>query len=55
MRRHKVKLPLVDADDHLVGLVTRRDLDRRLKHPKATVDNQGRLRVVLRCGQIGQP
>ena len=46
MVEHKIKkLPLVDRDDHLVGLVTAKDLLKQRRQPFATRDAQGRLRV----------
>lgn len=46
LRTHKVeKLPLVDADGKLRGLLTLKDLAKRLKHPNAAKDSLGRLVV----------
>ena len=54
MRRHKVKkLPLVDDDDRLLGLLTARDLISQRDHPFATRDAQGRLRVGAAIGARG--
>jgi len=44
------KLPLVDADDHLVGLITAQDIIKIQKHPHATKDSRGRLRVGVAVG-----
>lgn len=47
LNRNKVqKLILVDGAGNLAGLVTMRDIDRQLQFPRATLDEQGR----LRCG-----
>ncbi len=40
------KLPIVDEDDRLVGLITIKDIDKAIKFPCACKDEQGR----LRCG-----
>ena len=40
------KLPIVDKDNHLVGLITNKDIDNALNYPNACKDNKGR----LRCG-----
>jgi IMP dehydrogenase len=46
LHRHRIeKLPLVDQDGRLRGLITSRDIQSRLKHPMATKDAKGRLRV----------
>jgi len=43
---HKVeKLLVVDADYRLKGLITVKDIQKRIEFPKATKDSQGRLRV----------
>ena len=42
------KLPLVDDDDRVAGLVTLRDLASVERYPHATRDDQGRLRVAGR-------
>jgi len=43
-RKHKVeKLPLVDKDDRLVGLITLRDILKRKEFPRANIDEEGRL------------
>jgi IMP dehydrogenase len=39
------KLPLVDEEDRLVGLITLRDLIQRAERPEATKDDRGRLAV----------
>lgn len=39
------KLPVVDDDDILKGLITTRDLKKRIEFPNANKDNFGRLRV----------
>jgi IMP dehydrogenase len=44
------KLPLVDAEDHLVGLITAQDIIKLQEHPHATKDNRGHLRVGLAVG-----
>lgn len=44
------KLPLVDADDRLVGLITLRDLLQRAERPEATKDARGRLAVGAAIG-----
>ena len=47
------KLPLVDADDRVIGLITARDLVKHREHPHATRDAQGRLRVAAAIGATG--
>jgi IMP dehydrogenase len=54
MRTHKVKkLPLVDGDGVLIGLVTARDLIKQKQLPFATRDAHGRLRVGAAIGAKG--
>jgi len=49
--RHKIeKLPLVDSDGRLRGLITVKDIEKRVKYPLATKDERGRLRVVAAIG-----
>ena len=49
--RHKIeKLPIVDAEGRLKGLITVKDIQKRLKYPRATKDERGRLRVVAAVG-----
>jgi IMP dehydrogenase len=51
LHRNKVeKLPVVDADGHLKGLITVKDISKRLEFPNATKDPQGRLRVGAAVG-----
>ncbi len=44
------KLPLVDARDRLVGLITSKDITKRRQFPSATKDAKGRLRVAAAVG-----
>ena len=54
MRAQKIKkLPLVDKDDVLLGLITAKDLLRQKQLPFATRDEQGRLRVGAAIGAKG--
>jgi IMP dehydrogenase len=54
MRAQKIKkLPLVDASDRLLGLITAKDLVRQRQLPFATRDGQGRLRVGAAIGAKG--
>ncbi len=39
------KLPIVDAENHLVGLITIKDIDNQLEYPQANKDKNGRLIV----------
>ena len=39
------KLPIVDAENHLVGLITIKDIDNQLEYPFANKDHNGRLIV----------
>jgi len=54
MRAQKIKkLPLVDKQDVLIGLITAKDLVRQRQLPFATRDQQGRLRVGAAIGAKG--
>ncbi len=44
------KLPLVDAEGHLAGLITAQDIIKIETHPDATKDSRGRLRVGAAVG-----
>lgn len=49
--QHRIeKLPLVDAQDRVVGLVTAQDIIKLQEHPQATKDAKGRLRVGAAVG-----
>ncbi|MBA3716765.1 MAG: IMP dehydrogenase [Actinobacteria bacterium] len=51
LQRHKVeKLPVVDADGRLRGLITVKDIQKRIQYPAATKDERGRLRVGAAVG-----
>lgn len=51
---HRVeKLPLIDDDGRLAGLITIKDFDKSEKYPLATKDDQGRLRVGAAIGFFG--
>jgi IMP dehydrogenase len=43
------KLPLVDDQDNLVGLITAKDITYKMQRPYATLDAKGSLRV---CNSI---
>ena len=49
-RRKVEKLPVVDVDGRLRGLITVKDIQKRVQHPGATKDAQGRLRVAAAVG-----
>ncbi len=51
--RRVEKLPLVDGDDRLVGLITMKDIDHLSLFPNATKDARGRLRVGAAIGVRG--
>jgi IMP dehydrogenase len=52
--QHKIeKLPLVDADGKLRGLITVKDFDKSEQYPDATKDEAGRLRVGAAIGFFG--
>lgn len=54
MRDKKIKkLPLVDSEGRLSGLITAKDLLHHKKHPFATRDGEGRLRVAAAVGASG--
>jgi IMP dehydrogenase len=44
------KLPLLDADGRLAGLITTQDIIKIQEHPNATKDGRGRLRVGVAVG-----
>jgi IMP dehydrogenase len=51
LHRHKIeKLPVVDADGRLRGLITVKDIQKRIDYPLSTKDEQGRLRVAAAVG-----
>ncbi len=52
--QHKIeKLPLVDAQGRLTGLITVKDFDKSEQYPNATKDDEGRLRVGAAIGFFG--
>ena len=54
LAKHKVeKLPLVDDEGHLTGLITVKDFVKTEQYPDATKDEQGRLRVAAGIGFLG--
>ncbi len=51
LRRHKIeKLPIVDEDGTLKGLITVKDIQKKIQFPNATKDARGRLRVGAAIG-----
>jgi IMP dehydrogenase len=51
LHEHRIeKLPLVDAEDRLTGLITAQDIVKIQNHPDATKDSRGRLRVGAAIG-----
>jgi IMP dehydrogenase len=51
LHRHRIeKLPVVDAEGVLKGLITVKDIQKRIQFPHATKDPQGRLRVGAAVG-----
>ena len=51
LRKHRIeKLPLVDEEGRLRGLVTIKDIEKRLKYPNAAKDARGRLLVAAAIG-----
>ncbi|MDN4482764.1 IMP dehydrogenase [Demequina lignilytica] len=54
LAKHRVeKLPLVDADGRLTGLITVKDFVKTEKYPLASKDPEGRLRVAAAVGFYG--
>jgi IMP dehydrogenase len=54
MHKNKIeKLPIIDDDGHLQGLITIKDIKKRIEYPTAIKDEYGRLRVGAAIG-VGQ-
>ena len=50
---HRIeKLPLVNAEDKVTGLITTQDIIKIQEHPRATKDTKGRLRVGVALGVL---
>lgn len=51
LHQHRIeKLPIVDDDGNLKGLITVKDIQKRIKYPNAAKDSLGRLRVGAAIG-----
>jgi IMP dehydrogenase len=51
LHRHKIeKLPVVDSENRLTGLITVKDIQKKIQFPQATKDDRGRLRVGAAVG-----
>ena len=51
LRENKIeKLPVVDAENHLIGLITFKDITKAKDKPMACKDSKGRLRVAAGVG-----
>jgi IMP dehydrogenase len=46
----KEKLPIVDKDGNLKGLITIKDIEKQIKYPLSAKDSQGRLRCAAAVG-----
>jgi IMP dehydrogenase len=54
MHKNKIeKLPIVDSDNKLKGLITIKDINKKIEYPNANKDEHGRLRVAAAIG-VGQ-
>lgn len=54
-RQHKIeKLPVVTAEGRLCGLITIKDIQKRIDFPNATKDSGGRLRCAAALGVSGE-
>jgi len=54
LQKHRIeKLLVVDRDFNLKGLITVKDIQKKLEFPSATKDEQGRLRVGAAIGATG--
>ncbi len=54
LQRHRIeKLPVVDADNILRGLITFKDIQKKKRYPVSSKDEQGRLRVGAALGISG--
>ncbi|MBI4545155.1 MAG: IMP dehydrogenase [Gemmatimonadetes bacterium] len=55
LHRHRIeKLPVVDAENRLRGLITVKDIFKRRQHPNASKDRHGRLRAGAAMGTAPQ-
>ncbi len=55
LQEHKVeKLPIVDNNMKLVGLITFKDIEKKMNFPNACKDDMGRLRVGAAVGVTGE-
>jgi len=55
LHKYKIeKLPIVDRENNLKGLITIKDIEKRKKYPNACKDSMGRLRVGAAIG-TGEP
>ncbi|OBQ54024.1 IMP dehydrogenase [Halodesulfovibrio spirochaetisodalis] len=51
LHKHRIeKLLVVDAENHLQGIITMKDIEKEIKYPKACKDENGRLRVAAALG-----
>jgi len=51
LQKHRIeKLPVVDKSGKLRGLITVKDIQKKMRHPNACKDNRGRLRVGAAVG-----
>ncbi|MGB3328647.1 MAG: IMP dehydrogenase [Thermomicrobiales bacterium] len=51
LHQHKVeKLPVLDENGYLTGLITVKDIQKKIQYPNATKDERGRLRVAAAVG-----
>ena len=51
LHRHRIeKLPIVDGEGRIAGLITVKDIQKRVKFPQSTKDTHGRLRVGAAVG-----
>jgi IMP dehydrogenase len=54
LHEHRIeKLPVVDGNDNLKGLITIKDIEKGIKFPRACKDGLGRLRVGAAVGAAG--